>query len=240
MDETQWHYEPAQDLDQSLIQRLRHFPREPDMLVYGLRSLAALALRGWLRVYHRLRIEGLENLPADGSFIMVCNHASHLDALCLLSAIPLKRLHRAFPAAAQDYFFVNVRRMAVATVLANALPFSRLAHPRQSLEICRRLLDNPGNILILFPEGTRSVDGALGEFRPGIGALAAGSGAPVVPCALRGAFEAWPKGALLPRPRRLRLIIGAPRRYTGEKVNRQTVHRITTELYEAVRRLLAS
>jgi 1-acyl-sn-glycerol-3-phosphate acyltransferase len=240
MDETQWHYEPAQDLDQSLIQRLRHFPREPDMLVYGLRSLAALVLRGWLRVYHRLRIEGLENLPADGSFIMVCNHTSHQDALCLLSAIPLRKLHRAFPAAAQDYFFVNVRRMAVAAILANALPFSRDAHPRQSLAICRRLLGNPGNILILFPEGTRSVDGELGEFRPGIGALAAGSGAPVVPCALQGAFAAWPKGALLPRPRRLRLIIGVSRCYTESKTNRTSVHRITEELHEAVRQLLVS
>jgi 1-acyl-sn-glycerol-3-phosphate acyltransferase len=237
MDETQWHYEPAQDLDQSLIQRLRHFPREPDMLVYGLRSLAALVLRGWLRVYHRLQIEGLENLPADGSFIMVCNHTSHLDALCLLSAIPLRKLHRAFPAAAQDYFFVNVRRTAVAAILANALPFSRDAHPRQSLAICRRLLGNPGNILILFPEGTRSVDGELGEFRPGIGALATGSGAPVVPCALRGAFAAWPKGALLPRPRRLRLIIGVPRRYAESKTNRNSVHQITQELREAVRQL---
>src|SRR5712691_9167680 len=99
----EWHYDPAQDLEQPLVERLRRFPREPDMLVYVLRSLAALTMRGWLRTYHRLEIVGRGNLPAEGSFVMVANHSSHLDALCLLSALPLKKLHRAFPAAAADY-----------------------------------------------------------------------------------------------------------------------------------------
>src|SRR5207248_1251992 len=101
-----WHYEPAGDLEEPLIERLRRFPREPDMLVYGLRLAAALACRGGLRLYHRLAISGRENLPRDGSFVLVANHASHLDVLCLLAALPLARIHRAFPAAAQDYFFV--------------------------------------------------------------------------------------------------------------------------------------
>ena len=67
-------------------------------------SLTALVLRGWLKFYHRLEITGRENLPKEGSFVMVANHASHLDTLCLLAAITLRKLHRAFPAAAQDYF----------------------------------------------------------------------------------------------------------------------------------------
>src|SRR5688500_14885145 len=91
----QWQYEPVLDLDQPLIERLRHFPREPDMLVYGMRSAASLMIRAWLRTYHRLEIIGREHLPAESSFVMVANHASHLDALCLLSALPLKKLHRA-------------------------------------------------------------------------------------------------------------------------------------------------
>ena len=102
MDMPPWHYEPALDLAQPLLERLRHFPREPDMLVYAVRSLAALLIRGWLRFYHRFTIVGGENLPADESFILVANHSSHLDSLCLLSALPLGKLHRAFPAAAMD------------------------------------------------------------------------------------------------------------------------------------------
>src|SRR5437667_4022188 len=112
--EMEWHYESAQDLEQPLIERLRNFPRQPDMLVYGARVLAATIIRGWLRLYHRLEIIGRENLPADRSFILVANHASHLDTLCLLAALPLGKLHRAFPAAAKDYFFVTVPRLLAA------------------------------------------------------------------------------------------------------------------------------
>jgi 1-acyl-sn-glycerol-3-phosphate acyltransferase len=240
MAEMQWQYKPAADLDRTLAQRLRGFPRQPDMLVYALRSAAALALRGWLRVFNRLRIEGAENLPASGSFVMVCNHASHLDALCLLSAVPLRRLHQAFPAAARDYFFVNLRRTAVAAIFINAIPFGRQGQLRQSLDSCRALLANPGNILILFPEGTRSKAGEMGEFRPGIGSLVAGLDVPVVPCALRGAFEALPKGAICPRPRPIRLTIGKARGFGGAAPGREAFAQIAAQLRQAVAELLCA
>jgi 1-acyl-sn-glycerol-3-phosphate acyltransferase len=238
MSQTTWHYEPAQDIDQPLAKRLARFPREPDMLIYALRTLAALPLRAWLKIYHRLKIQGLENLPQSGSFIMVANHCSHLDALCLLCAIPLRRLHQAFPAAAQDYFFVNVRRRAIAAIFINAMPFARQVHLRQSLDLCRHLLAKPGNILILFPEGTRSTSGEMGEFRPGIGSLVAGSGVPVVPCALKGTFEAWPKGQTIPRPRPVRLVIGEPQCFTNCEPCRESFHQIAQSLETSVRKLL--
>lgn len=232
-----WNYEPAADLDQTTIERLRRFPREPDMMVYALRSAAALILRNWLRLYHRLEIMGKENLPKEGSFIMVANHASHLDAVCLLGALPLRKLHRAFPAAAQDYFFVSVPRLAFAAIVVNALPFGRHKQIRQSLDLCTQLLANPGNILILFPEGTRTGTGELGEFKPGIGLLAAGTNIPVVPCYLRGAFEAWPKTKLWPRPRKIHLKIGQPRTYSAFSPGKESAEQIVSELYHAVRDL---
>lgn len=180
MDE--WRYDTARDLDQTIVERLRRFPREPDMLVYGLRSLAALGLRVWLCFYHRLEVMGREHLPTEGSFVLVANHTSHLDTLCLLSVLPLKKLHRAFPAASVDYFFTSVPRIAIAAVVVNALPFDRKVHTHQSLSLCKELLANPGNILILFPEGTRSTTGVIGEFKPGIGLLLAGIDVPVLPC----------------------------------------------------------
>jgi 1-acyl-sn-glycerol-3-phosphate acyltransferase len=236
---TPWSYEPAKDLDQPLAERLRRFPREPDMMVYGLRSLVALALRGWLRLYHRLQITGMENLPAEGSCILVANHSSHLDTLCLLSSLPLRKLHRAFPAAAKDYFFVSAPRLAVAAIVVNALPFARQSQIRQSLALCRELLANPGNILIIFPEGTRTATGQLGEFKPGIGLLAAGTSIPVVPCYLKGGFEAWPKGRVFPRPTRIQLRIGPPRTYADCPPEKAAVERIAQELRQAVAALAA-
>src|SRR5438270_934906 len=208
-----WRYDSARDLDQTLVERLRRFPREPDMLVYGLRSIAALIIRAWLRAYHRLEIVGQEHLRSDRSIVMVANHNSHLDTLCLLAALPLRKLHRAFPAAAADYFFESIPRTWIAAVFVNALPFARRAHSRQSLSICGELLANRGNVLIIFPEGTRSTTGQTQEFKPGIGALVAGRDVSVLPCYLDGTFDAWPKGSRFPRPRKIRLVVGAERNY---------------------------
>lgn len=229
-----WTYEPADDLDKSLAERLRRFPREPDLGVYSARSLAAIVIRSWLRLYHRLEVIGAENLPADQSFVIVCNHTSHLDTLCILSALPLRKLHRAFPAAAQDYFFISIPRLALAAVVVNALPFGRRGNIRHSLELCRSLLENPGNILILFPEGTRTRTGEMEEFKPGIGLLAAGTQIPIIPCYLSGAFEAWPKGKIIPRPRKLRLRIGEPKIYAHLPPGKDGALQVSADLQKAV------
>ena len=232
-----WQYEPAADLDQSPIGRLRNFPRQPDMLVYGLRSLVALIIRGLLRTYCRFEIIGEEHLRNNRSFVLVANHSSHLDTVCLLAGLPLRRLHRAFPAAAADYFFKSVPRTWIATVIVNALPFQRQTHVRHSLAICAELLANTGNILIIFPEGTRSKNGELQEFKPGIGALVAGRDVAVLPCYLDGACRAWPKGKRIPRPRKVRLIIGAPRNYAAMLPDKNANAAIATELRTAVQQL---
>jgi 1-acyl-sn-glycerol-3-phosphate acyltransferase len=232
-----WHYDSARDLDQTLVERLRRFPREPDMLVYGLRSLVALIIRAWLRVYHRFEIVGQENLRSNRSLVLVANHCSHLDTLCLLAALPLRKLHRAFPAAAADYFFKSVPRIWVAAVVVNALPFARQTHVRASLSICGELLANPGNILIIFPEGTRSPNGETQEFKSGIGALVGGRDVSVLPCYLRGTFDAWPKGSRFPHPKKVRLIIGAPRNYSSSIAEKIGSSAIAIELRGAVKEL---
>jgi 1-acyl-sn-glycerol-3-phosphate acyltransferase len=232
-----WQYDCAPDLDQSLVERLRHFPRQPDMLVYGLRSIAAVIIRAWLRSYHRLEIIGRDHLPAEGSYVMVANHSSHLDTLCLLAALPLAKLHRAFPAAAADYFFKSVHRTFVATVIVNALPFARQVNIRQSLSLCQTLLENSGNILIVFPEGTRSASGQIEKFKPGVGVLVAKRNVAVLPCHLDGAFRALPKGSVWPRPRKVRLIIGAPRNYASVMNAKDSACAVAAELEETVRSL---
>jgi len=232
-----WRYDSANDLDRTLIERLRSFPREPDMLVYGLRSLGALIIRAWLRAYHRFQIVGYENLRTNRSLVVVSNHCSHLDTLCLLAALPLRKLHRAFPAAASDYFFRSIPRVWIAAVVVNALPFARQMHARQSLTVCGQLLANPGNILIIFPEGTRSTTGQTNEFKCGIGALVAGRDVTVVPCFVEGSFRAWRKGRRLPRPTKVRLIVGAPRNYRSRRADKAEICAIAAELHQAVNEL---
>ena len=232
-----WRYDSARDLNQAPIDRLRQFPREPDMLVYGLRSICALIIRGLLRIYNRFDIVGQENLRTNRSLVIVANHCSHLDTLCLLAALPLRKLHCAFPAAASDYFFQSVPRLWAAAVLVNALPFGRHSRMRASLTICSDLLANPGTILIIFPEGTRSTTGEINDFKSGIGALVAGRDISVVPCFIDGTFRAWPKGQRVPTPRKIRLIVGDPRNYRGRKTYKIDICAIAAELREAVSEL---
>jgi len=232
-----WLYDSVRDVDQAPINRLRRFPREPDMLVYGLRSLGALIIRGLLHIYNHFEIIGHQNLRTNRSLVIVANHCSHIDTLCLLAALPLRKLHRAFPAAASDYFFQSIPRLWAAAILVNALPFARQARVRQSLSLCRELLANPGTILIIFPEGTRSTTGEVGEFKSGIGALIAGRDVAVAPCFIDGSFQAWPKGKRFPRPRKVRLVIGTPRNYCNRGTDKFDICTIAAELRDAVNQL---
>ena len=223
------------DLNDAPLARLARFPREPDILVSAFRATAAIAIRAALRVYCRFDIVGRENLPLDGSsFVMVANHASHIDAPCLLSALPLARLNHAYPAAAKDYFFRSPSTTALAATLINALPFDRAGGVRHSMAVCRELLRRDGNVLIVFPEGTRSTNGTVGPFRRGVGDLVAGTNVPVVPCYLDGAGAAWPKGAVVPRPRRVRLVIGSPRTYNDYEPCKTSARAIGEDLRRAV------
>jgi 1-acyl-sn-glycerol-3-phosphate acyltransferase len=119
----------------------------------------------------------------------------------------------------------------------NALPFARQARVRQSLSLCRELLANPGTILIIFPEGTRSTTGEVGEFKSGIGALVAGRDVAVAPCFIDGSFQAWPKGERFPRARKVRLVIGTPRNYRDRGTDKIDMCAIAAELRDAVNEL---
>ena len=233
----EWEYRPPPDIDKSMAETLRSFPRQPDMLVYALRSIAALGLRMWMRMYHRLRIDGREHLPASESFILVCNHTSHLDTLCLLCAIPLRKIHRAFPAAAADYFFSSLPRSALAAIVINALPFDRKFKGPESLTMCHELLKHEGNVLIIFPEGTRTTSGELGRFRSGIAHIALDTDLPIVPCYLHGGTRAWPKGIALPRPHRLHLRIGRAQSYAHMDHSARSIRAICRDLESRVARL---
>ena len=229
-----WDYQPTADFDKTPLQKLATFPRQPDMLVYAVRLAFHVVIRAWLRIYHRFRIIGREHLPLDRPFALVANHASHLDAVTLLSALPLTRIQTAYPAAAKDYFFTSMPTIAFSAVVMNAMPFDRKENPRESLGLCRDLLETPGHVLIIFPEGTRTTTGELGAFKPGIGFLTAATNIAVVPCFLDGGYRAWPKGAFIPRPRKLTLRIGEAMTFADLAADKDGAKVVASRLREAV------
>lgn len=169
-----------------------------------------LVSRAYLRIYHRLTICGAGHIPKGAPFVVVGNHSSHLDALTLAAALPWKLRRSVFPIAAGDVFFETPAVSIFSALMLNALPMWRKrCGPHALAELRERLIGEPA-IYILFPEGTRSRDGELGRFKPGIGMIVGGSPALVVPCHLSGAYRAFPPEGKLPRPHKLHLEIGAP------------------------------
>ncbi len=229
-----WVYTPSPLLNKTLAERLTTFPRDPTLPVGGLRLAGMLALRAFFAVYFRLAVRGRDLIPKRGPFVLVANHASHLDAVALACALPARRWHHAYAAAAQDYFFRGFFRSLVAVALTNAMPFDRREDPRKSLELCADLLHVSHETLIMFPEGSRSPDGSVREFRSGIGRLVAGTDVPVIPAYIDGAFRAWPKGGTVPKPRRVTVTLGTPRSYAGTPPTREGFHAIADDLRRAV------
>ena len=233
---TEWQFRPARDQGLTPSERLRSHGREP-----GLGStLTASAWRSLVRLYlrtaHGLQVTGLGNLP-EPPFVIVANHASHLDALTVAAALPPALARRAFALAAGDTFFTSLPAAAFAAYAVNALPVWRKRTTARDLDGMRQRLTEDHAILILFPEGTRTRTGEMGRFQPGIGALVGGRDIPVVPCHLRGAFEAWPPGNRLPRPGKLRLAIGTPLSFATANPGRAGMAEVAASCEAAVRAL---
>lgn len=149
----------------------------------------------------RSSVHGLELLDAmEPPVIFFANHSSHLDAPTVLCSLPPAWRERTAVGAAADYFF-DVWWRAAATALAfNAFPVER-AGSNRSTGLATRMLAERWNVLV-FPEGTRSRDGWVGGFRHGAARLCVEHGIPAVPVALRGTYQAMPRGRGWPAPGR--------------------------------------
>ena len=229
-----WQYRPAGDHGLKPGESLRSLRREAGLIGSLTQSAWRVAVRAYLRGYHRLRLEGIEHLPARPPFVMVANHSSHLDALTLAAALPWRLRQAVFPIAAGDVFFETPTAALFSAMMLNALPMWRKSCGPHAMKALRdRLIGEPA-IYILFPEGTRTRDGNMGRFKPGLGMIVAGAEVPVVPCYLHGAFAACPPKTTLPRPRPLHLRIGKPLTFAGVENGRAGWQEIATRLEAAV------
>lgn len=233
---TGWDLRPARDHGLTPGERMRSMGRERGLGSLAVAEAWCALVRTYLRLAHRLRVTGRENLPPP-PFIVVANHASHLDALTIGAALPRALGRRAYALAAGDTFFTSLPAAAFAAYAVNALPVWRKKTTARDLDGMRRRLTEDAAILILFPEGTRTRTGAMARFQPGVGALVAGTPIPVVPCYLDGAFAAWPPTRRLPRPGPLTFTIGTPLRFTDTEPNRAGMTHVAAACEQAVRSL---
>jgi 1-acyl-sn-glycerol-3-phosphate acyltransferase len=137
---------------------------------------------------------------------MVANHTSYLDAGILGGTLP-RKVH--FVVLTRMF---NLRRLGWFYRAMQTIPVDPGAGQRGPIRRCLEVLRR-GDVVGIFPEGSRSADGRLGEPQEGAALLAKLSGAPVIPIGVQGAFEAFPRGTWLPRPHRIHLRVGKALRF---------------------------
>lgn len=157
-----------------------------------------------LRIWHRLRVRGREHLPEGGPFLLVANHQSFLDIPIVAAA--LMDRHVCFVARES---LANFRPLGWLMRRSGAILIRRGSSDRAALtEMVEHL--RAGDLVCVYPEGTRSPDGSLREFLPGALFAAKRARVPIVPVAIQGAHRALPRGGVFPRPARITLRFGPP------------------------------
>jgi 1-acyl-sn-glycerol-3-phosphate acyltransferase len=189
-----------------------------------------------LRLFCRLDVESAPALSElRGGFVLVANHASHLDCPVLLRALPAEIRARTRVAAAADYFYRGRLRAAAVTAALGTVPIERRGNAAAGLAALHDVLIS-GGVVMIFPEGTRARDGQIGRFRCGAARLAITAGLPVVPAAMGGLHELLPPGARRPRRGAAVVRFGDPMR----AARGECAKTFTTRLEKAVRELAAS
>ncbi|MDE2230284.1 MAG: AMP-binding protein [Alphaproteobacteria bacterium] len=173
-----------------------------------LRDAGEPLIRFAMRRAFRLRVEGIDQLPPDDPILICANHVSYLDPFALGSALPRDRLRRTFWGGWTGVVF-NTRLRRLFSRIARVIPVDPDRAAVSSLAAGRLALQRGWN-LVWFPEGSRSPDGRLQRFLPGIGALVEGRVVPIVPVYIDGGFAAWPVGRRFPRRRPITVRFGKP------------------------------
>jgi 1-acyl-sn-glycerol-3-phosphate acyltransferase len=181
------------------------------------------------RVWFRLSVVGAEWVPREGPLLLASNHLSVLDPAMIGAVIPRELDYM----AKTELFHIPgfgalIRRL-------NAHPVDRTGSDSAALRLALRLLGD-GRAVLVFPEGTRGTEGQLRPARAGAGMLAALSGAPVVPVYIQGSGRALPRGAVLPRPGRVTVTLGAPIQF-GRERGRARYQEVSDEIMAAIGRL---
>ena len=166
--------------------------------------------RWWCRlvawsIFARIHVYGVENVRADRNYVYMANHSSLIDTPALFAYLP----HQFRIMAKKELFYIPFMGWHLWT--AGNFPIDR-GDPRKTAKSLRGVVEGirGGKSLAVFPEGTRTPDGRLQEFKSGAFKIAVRAGVPIVPVSIRGTFKLLPKTTLAPRPGRVDVIIGKP------------------------------
>ncbi len=177
----------------------------------ALRTIGKYAIKIFFTVlymlYGRMSAKGIENLPAKGPYMIAPNHVSYADAPLVWAALPWSIGSRTFFLGHAKYFGGPV--MSRISKMIQVIPVDMETKLTGALQLSAHVLRR-GKILCVFPEGARSSDGKIKEFKKGVGIIAKELEVPIIPAAIHGTFEMLPSDKSFPRPAAVRVSFGKP------------------------------
>ncbi|NCA82087.1 MAG: 1-acyl-sn-glycerol-3-phosphate acyltransferase [Opitutae bacterium] len=192
---------PAPVLPPDFLQRLS---LRPTRMRWAVHVFMFVVLSLVLPLYFRYRVRGRRHIPRSGPVLIVVNHASHLDPL-LIGAVCCRRMFRYM---AKEDLWRGSKAFRFMMENLGAFPVRRGAADRDALRYASELLE-AGQALVVFPEGTRTRDGSIGDAQPGVAMiLSKHPDVPILPLRIDGAFEAFGSGMRFPAPHRIAIAIG--------------------------------
>jgi 1-acyl-sn-glycerol-3-phosphate acyltransferase len=207
---------------------------KPSLIFY---AVARALLVGWCRVYHRLTIEGKQNVPTEGSYILAPVHRSIVDTFAV-GAVTRRRLRYM---GKEELWKVGWFGRVIEAL--GAFPVHRDVADREAFRRCVAVIEG-GEPLVLFPEGTRQAGPEVKELREGAVYLAARTNVPIVPVGIGGSEMALRKGTRFPRPVKIHLVVGEPitvkvgersraesSAHRGQRLSRRELHEATERLH---------
>jgi len=195
----------AEDPDDSLLQhihtgRINVWVKSLSVVIFGL-------LRLVMGLCFRLKAHGVKHVPRTGPVIFCANHSTYLDGVFVATSLP-------FPVVMQTFFLGDSKFLESVFLkpfqkILRLIPIQFTHRMVDAMRVCAYVLRQRKN-LCYFPEGQRSIDGGIKEFRKGVGILIKELDVPVVPVYIRGAFEIWPRGKRWPKLGQVEVFYGAP------------------------------
>lgn len=212
---------------------VKNLPFRNDPILAHARRAMGIGLKAFVKIYNQHETEGADRLLLDPPFIVAANHTSHYDTLAVLMSFPSSHLKYVHPVAAADYFFGNRFMATFSSYVINAVPFERFGNFEESLKECESLLKQ-GRILVIFPEGTRSMTGELGVFKPGAAKLSIATGAPIIPAYIHGAYDVLPKGSHMIHPAPVKVSFGLPIYPEAGRADLRASQDLTKRVHQAI------
>jgi len=189
---------------EKILEKVRIRPGFLDKLITLIFKTALLFT---FRTFWRLGIKGKEILPKQGPYIICPNHASYLDGFVVFVSLPLRNTENTFFLGYSDIF--EHPSISWGNKIARFIPVDPSLHLTQALQYTAFVLLHK-KIVCVFPEGRRSIDENMGEFKKGVGILIKELDIPVVPAYIKGSHYSWPRGSRLPRFYPLQIVFGQP------------------------------